>query len=130
MIFTARLLALLTVIFFTSGCAVVRFLAARNAEPAANQTEPLPPGALLPSRNLLVGRVLAVDLARRFAIVDLASDAPGAALADGAELLARTDALRETARLRASRYVRERTLGATIISGQPSPGDEVVFPAP
>ena len=92
--------------------------------------EPLPPGALLPSHNLLVGRVLAVDAARGFAFVELASDAPAAALSDGAELVTRTDALRETARLQASRYARGRTLGTKILSGQPGIGDEVVFPAP
>ena len=128
---TARLLTLLAVIFFASGCGIIRLRRARPAESAtATSTTPLPAGALLPSHNLLVGRVLAVDAARGFAFVDLAADAPAAVLTDGAPLVARTDALRETARLQASRYVRGRTLGAKIVSGQPAPGDEVVFPAP
>ena len=127
--FTARLLAPLAVIFLFGACR--HFVPLPPADQRATApTEPLPPGALLPSRNLLVGRVLAVDATRGFAIVELASDAPPAALAADAELLARTDELRETARLRASRYVRGRTLGTKIVSGQPAPGDEVVFPAP
>jgi hypothetical protein len=128
---TARLLAPLAVIFFVSGC---RFFTPRPPKAAAPSeatvAEPLPAGALLPSRNLLVGRVLAVDAARGFAFVDLTSDPPAAALADGAELIARTDDLREIGRLRVSRYVRGRTLGAQIISGQPATGNEVVWPAP
>jgi hypothetical protein len=131
MIFTARLLTLLAVIFLAGGCSNFHSLrpkamGRRDAAPS----EPLPAGALLPSHNLLVGRVLAVDLARGFAFVELAADAPANALSDGAELVSRTDALRETARLRASRIVRGRTLGTKILAGQPTPGDEVVFPAP
>ena len=78
----------------------------------------------------MVGRVLAVDPPRAFAFVDLGSDPPPAALVEGAELGTRTVDLRETAQLRTSRYVRGRTLGTTVISGQPSPGDEVVWQAP
>ena len=132
MIFTARSLALLAVILFTGGCGVFRSLAPRSARPPAPapSVASAPAEPLWPSRNLLVGRVLAVDAARGFVFVDLATDAPAAALADDTELVARTDTLRETARLRASRYVRGRTLGAKIVSGQPAPGDEVVFPAP
>ena len=131
MIRTARLLAPLAVFLFFAGC---RYFAPmtpkRMGGTAAVSSEPLPAGALLSSRNLRVGRVLSVDAARGFAIVDVAADAPATALTDGAPLIARTDDLRETARLTASRYVRGRTLGAKIVSGQPSPGDEVVFPAP
>ena len=129
MIRTARLLTPLAVFLFVTGCGLFNPLTPKPRQPAT-LTEPLPAGALLPSQNLLVGRVLAVDFARGFAFVDLASTAPAAALADGAELVARTDDLRETARLRASRYVRGRTLGAKIVSGQPAPGNEVVWPTP
>ena len=132
MIRTARQLLPLAVILLFAACSHFN-LSTRTAkalDAPASLTEPLPAGALLPSHNLLVGRVFAVDAARGFAFIDLTTDAPAAALADGADLLARTDALRETARLRASRYVRGRTLGAKIVSGQPTPGDEVVFPAP
>lgn len=130
MFITARLLTLLAVIFFAGGCSNFQSLRPKAIGHRDAPAEPLPAGTLLPSHNLLVGRVLAVDAARGFAFVDIASDAPAASLADGAELVSRTDALRETARLQASRYVRGRTLGAKIVSGQPAPGDEVVFPAP
>jgi hypothetical protein len=62
--------------------------------------------------------------------VDLAADAPVNAVGAGAELMTRTADLRETARLLASRQLRGRTLGTKILSGQPSPGDEVVWLAP
>lgn len=53
-----------------------------------------------------------------------------AATGEGTELVARTLDLHETARLRASAYLRGRTLGTTITSGQPSTADEVVWLAP
>jgi hypothetical protein len=90
----------------------------------------LAPGALVPSPRLIVGRVLAVDHPQRFAFVDLASDAPKAALIAGTELSVRTLDLRVTGRIEVSRYIRGRTLGAKIVGGQPSPGDEVVWLAP
>jgi hypothetical protein len=103
---------------------------ARPTTGTAATSDPLPTGALLPSHNLRVGRVLAVDPPHGIAVIDLALDAPATALVDGAPLVTRTNDLRETARLTASRYRQGRTLGAKIVSGQPSPGDEVVFPAP
>ena len=131
MIRTARLRTPLAVLLFLSGCRYFAPLTpSRVGGPGAVTAGPLPPGALLPSQNLRVGRVLAVDAARGFAIVDVAADAPATALTEGAPLIARTNDLRETARLSASRYVRGRTFGTKIVSGQPSPGDEVVFPAP
>lgn len=123
---TARLLAPLAV-FFLAGCGHV---APGQPVPAAASAPAAAPVALHASPNKLVGRILAVDAARGFAFVDLTAEPPAASLAEGAALLARTDDLRETARLRASRYVRGRTLGTTIVSGQPATGDEVVFPAP
>ena len=128
---TARRLTPLAVFLFLPGCRNVGPLTPkRMSGPAPLATEPLPAGALLPSQNLRVGRVLAVDTARGFAIVDVAADAPAAALTEGAPLIARSDDLRESARLSASRYLRGRTLGTRIVSGQPVVGDEVVFPAP
>ena len=125
----ARLL-LLAVLLVAGGC---RLFAPKSAAQAtarsATTPEPLPAGALLPSHNLRVGRVLAVDPSRGIAIIDLALDAPATALVGGAPLLTRTNDLKETARLTASRYLQGRTLGTKIVSGQPSPGDEVVFPA-
>jgi hypothetical protein len=87
-------------------------------------------GALVPSPRLIIGRVIAIDAPRRFAIVELAPDAPAASATAGAELLARTAELRETARLRASPQLRGRILGAHVADGQPAPGDEVVWLAP
>ena len=110
--------ALLIAPAFSGGC--------RTTEPA----QPLAAGALLPSARLIVGRVLAVEAELGFAFVDLATDAPSAALIAGTELTVRTLDLRETARLQVSAYNRGRTLGTKIIAGQPSPGDEVVWLAP
>ena len=128
--FTARLLTLLAVISFLAACAHV---APPTAPPGvAREDRPVgvsPPSAdaLEPPSRALVGRILAVDAARGVAFVALTAEPPVAALADGAGLITRTDDLRETGRLRASRYVRGRTLGAQILSGQPAAGDEVVF---
>ena len=105
---------------------------------ACRHTAPPPPtpapilaaGALVPSPRLVVGRIISIDATQGFAFVELASEAPAAATADGTELIARTLELRETGRLQSSRYVRGRTLGARIVGGQPSPGDEVVWLAP
>lgn len=98
----------------------------RDTKPPAPAPEPL-----APSSRLIVGRIVAVDPERGFAMIELAADAPPAALPEGGELVARTLAdLRETARLLVSRYVRGRTLGATVKSGSPAVGDEVVWTAP
>ncbi len=132
MTLTARLLPLLAVIFLAGACShrpSSSPIPDRGREPARADPSPSTP-LLQPSPNHLVGRILAFDAARGFAIVDLANGAPAAAMVDGAELIARTDDLRETARLRVSRYLRGHTLGATLVSGQPSPGDEVVFHRP
>ena len=123
---TARLLTLLAVIFLLGSC---RYFESRPA-PAKSPPVAIPAGALIPSPRLIVGRVIAIDAEHRFAFVELATDAPAGATADGTELIARTLELRETARLHASRYVRGRTLGTNIVAGQPSPGDEVVWLAP
>jgi hypothetical protein len=88
-----------------------------------------PADGLTVSPHKIVGRIVAVDTARGFAFVSLTATTPAAALADGGELIVRSDDLTETGRLRTSRYARGRTLGSQIISGQPKMGDEVVFPA-
>ena len=128
--FTARLLTLLAVISFLGACAHVTPPATPPAAGRDDRTAGVAPpaaDALRPPSSALVGRILAVDAARGFAFVALATEPPVAALAEGAGLIARTDDLRETGRLRTSRYVRGRTLGAEILSGQPASGDEVVF---
>lgn len=116
---TARSLLLLAVILCFGAC--------RHYAPAKPT---LSAEALAPSPRLIVGRIIALDPLPGFAFVELAADSPNAALASGTELVARTLELHETARLRVSRFVRGRTLGVTIVSGQPSPGDEVVWLAP
>lgn len=114
----AKLLTLLAAILFFGAC--------RHTAPAPL----LPADALVPSPRLIVGRITAIDAAQGFAFVEIASDAPSAALAAGAELIARTLELQESGQLRTSRFVRGRTLGTTIVAGQPSAGDEVVWLAP
>ena len=97
-------------------------------------TPALPPelsaGALIPSARLVVGRILSVNPTQQFAFVELAADAPEAAVIPGTELQARTLQLQDTGRIQVSRYLRGRTLGTRIVGGQPSPGDEVVWLAP
>ena len=126
---TARLLLPLAVISF-AGCRTKAPASAARPTPGTSSISPLASGALVPSPRLLVGHVIAVDVTRKFAFIELASDAPAAALTDGTELIVRTLQLRETARVQTSRQLRGRTLGTRIISGQPSPGDEVVWLAP
>jgi len=123
---TATALALLAVFFL--GGAGCRHVSPQELGPGPAA---LPsPGALLPSPRLLVGRVIAVDAHRGFAMVELSGDAPGDALAEGSELLTRTGELLETARLRPTRYRRGRTLGCVIVSGRPAVENEVVWIAP
>jgi hypothetical protein len=114
----ARLLTLLATISCLGAC--------RHVAPAPV----LAANALVPSPRLIIGRVIAVDSAQGLAFVELAADAPAAALAGGTELIARTLELRETARLQTSRHLRGRTLGTKVLGGQPSLGDEVVWLAP
>lgn len=125
---TTRLLTPL-VVFALAGCKHVRVNSIMPG-PRSAATETITAEPLQASPNKLVGRILAIDPERGFAIVDLTVEPPAAALAAGAELIARTDDLRETARLRASRHARGQTLGTEIVSGKPRPGDEVVIFAP
>lgn len=118
MSFAAKLLTLLAAISFFSAC---RHTAT---------TPLLPADALVPSPRLIVGRLTAIDAAQGFAFVEIAADAPAAALAPGTELITRTLELRESGRVRTSPFVRGRTLGTLIVAGQPSAGDEVVWLAP
>jgi hypothetical protein len=121
----ARLLLPFGVLSSSAGC--------RNlfsGPPPAAPAPVLAAGALLPSPRLIIGRIVAVNETQRLAFIELAADAPNAALIAGTELTARTLDLRNTARLEVSAYVRGRTLGTKIVGGQPSPGDEVVWLAP
>jgi len=116
---------LAAILFLAGGCQ-----RAGRSPPPAPSPPVLAADALLPSPRLVVGRVVGVDPGRAFAFVELAGDAPADAVGAGAELITRTADLRETARLLASPQLRGRTLGTRILSGQPSPGDEVVWLAP
>ncbi len=111
-----------------SGCQNLR------QPPPQNQAGSKPPvlaaDALLPSPRLFVGRIVAVNPIEGFAFVEVGADAPASALVDGTELIVRTLSLQERARVRVSRYIRGRTLGARILTGQATPGDEVVWLAP
>ena len=122
----ARTLLALAAVSLSAGCGIVT--APQRPTPAA--PERLVGDRLIPSPRLIVGRILAVDPARGFAFVDLAAEAPAAALAPGTELVVRTLDLRETARLRTSPHTRGRTLGTTVLAGQPGVGEEVVWLAP
>ncbi len=134
---TAASAVSLAVILFLTGC---RSRTARPTLPPGSGNTPAgtrPPqpeaavdSGLAPSPRLIVGRIAAIDLARGFAFVELASEAPAIAVIADTELIVRTLELRETARLRASRYLRGRMLGTTIARGQPHIGDEVVWLAP
>jgi hypothetical protein len=124
---TARLLTLLAVIYFVPGCSTATTTPASRSAAAAALLPPT--DALTLSPHKIVGRIVAVDTARGFAFVSLTTTTPAAALVEGGELIVRSDDLRETGRVRTSRYTRGRTLGTQIISGQPKLGDEVVFHA-
>lgn len=120
---TARALLPLAVFFLFTACRSV-------PPPPPGVRSPGSDPGLATSPRRLVGRVLAVDPARRFVIIDLAAGAPLAALAPDTELLIRTGDLRPTARVRISRHHRGRTLGTILLSGEATVGDEVVFPSP
>jgi len=102
--------------------------------PPTPETPPPPNVAgselLTPSPRLIVGRVIAVDGERGFATVELLRDAPAVCATPETELYARTTQLQATAVLQTSRFLRGRTLGTIILSGQPHPGDEVVWQTP
>jgi hypothetical protein len=129
---TARQLTLLAVFFLLAGC---RTESRHSSSPQVNRDESAmgtaqPLDRLQPALNKIVGRILSVDLAQSIAVIGLTAAQPPVALPVGTELIARSDDLRETGRLSASRYVRGHTLGAQIFSGQPAAGNEVVYRVP
>lgn len=123
----ARAFAALAAIFISASC---RHATPASPRPAPPATAVVVSGALPPSPRLIVGRVVATDIRQGFAFVQLGFDVPVSAMTPDLELTTRTLELEDTARLRVSRYVRGRTLGTTIVTGKPSPGDEVVWLAP
>ncbi len=98
-----------------------------NATSAAATSSTQPTYA--PSPNRIIGYILDIDEAQGLAIIDLTAHPLPPELHDGVELTVRTRDLRKTARLRASRIIRGRTLGATIVTGLPAVGEEVVLAA-
>jgi hypothetical protein len=113
--------------------AVIFFAACRHSSSPRSTRESYPVAAselVSPSPRLIIGRIIAVDQERGFAFVELVREAPASAVAPDTELFTRTPDLQATAVLQTSRHLRGRTLGATITSGNPSPGDEVVWLAP
>lgn len=116
-------LAALLLVVAASGC----------ASPRADPTAAAPPGhsTIAASSQVIVGRVLAVDLPRLHAIVDIAiADADLPSSLGNVPLLTRTDALQTTGRLVGTDLRRGRTLGVRIVSGRPRVGDEVVWRRP
>jgi len=90
-----------------------------GTQPVAELIAPLQPE---------LGRILSLQPDNRTALVEFVPQfRPSSSLA-GQSLLARNlDTLAETARLVASPHQRGRILGVYVISGSPSPGDEVVI---
>lgn len=117
--------ALSGLVLLAAGCSGPPSRPSGPPSAAAAPAEPL-----APSPRLIVGRVLALDAARGFAFVEVASDAPRPALAPGTLLVARRPDLTPTATLNASTQLRGRVLGTRVASGEPRPGDEVVWEAP
>lgn len=125
---TASLPTLLAVLLGGAGCAHPTSPTPANSG-GAPATEPRPiPATLALSQQALVGRIISCDPSQGFAVVELVNEAPAEAVADGAVLVVRSLDLRETARVRASRYLKGKMLGTNIVSGRPAVGDEVVFP--
>lgn len=109
---------------------LVLLVASCVAPPAPPPATATPAEPLAPSPRLVVGRVLELDAARGFALVELAPDAPRPALVPGTLLVARRPDLSPVATLRTSAQLRGRTLGTRVASGTPRPGDEVVWEVP
>ena len=120
---TVRALTPLTVFFLLGACHSVPPSDLAPSTISPNESK------LTASPNLIIGRVIAVDTLRHFAIVDVAPSASLLALTADHELLTRTDDLRVTARLRTTRQLRGHTLGTIITAGAPNLDDEVVFPS-
>jgi hypothetical protein len=116
---TARALLLLAVAFFS---------ACQTAAPTPPPAPATASASLAPSPHRVIGRVIGLDPLRELVVIELTGSL--SSLPADTELIARSDDLRETARLRATRQLRGRTLGTTVISGEPSLGDEVVLDAP
>lgn len=80
-----------------------------------------------PSPHRVVGYILEIDEARGFVIVEVTAEPLPPELQTGADLTVRTRDLQKTAHLSATRFLRGHTLGATIVTGLPAVGEEVVL---
>lgn len=104
------------------GCSTVRKISGKDRDKT-------PPSRYLPAENIIVGRVLAYRADDQLALVELSLIATPPFDLRGRELVARDPrTLAPTARLQASFHRRGRVLGAFVLSGSPSPDDEVVAP--
>ena len=106
------------------GCASLHRSA--PASPPAVATAP----PLRPSPVQYVGRILAIDLAAKIAIVSVSTYASLPPSLVGRALVTRDVSLRPMARLDPTPYLRGQTLGAHILEGEPAVGDEVVLLPP
>ena len=80
-----------------------------------------------PSPFLVVGRIISIDVQRQKVIIELGAFVELPSDFATRSLLARTDALRPTARLQSSDYLRGRILGTRLLAGTPQVGDEVGY---
>jgi hypothetical protein len=113
-------LAIVLVAAGLAGCRI--FTRSKPAAPVIGPnelTEPLQPE---------LGRIISLQPDGRTALVEFVPQYRSSEKLAGRALLARKlDTLQETAQLVASPHQRGRVIGVYVISGQPSPGDEVVI---
>ncbi len=80
-------------------------------------------GVLSPARNPTIGYVVWVDHAEKTAVVHLARGVSPSIY----PMIARNDAMVETARLEATDTRQGQTMGVRVVNGFPNTGDEVVL---
>jgi len=100
---------------------------AGGVEEPAQSAQPAQPARTVPGPVQVVGRVTAVDLRTLAVVVEIAPYAVIPPAFGSRILISRKDDLQPTARLKASPYLRGRTLGTRLLAGQPQVGDEVVL---
>jgi hypothetical protein len=116
--------------FIALGFCCVFLAACASPRGRTPQSPPRTPAAELPGAPLhpVIGRILHVDLSNATAVVELAPGPRSAPFFPGDALIARRlDTLAPTARLRVAPYQSGRMLGVYLVSGTPSPQDEVAL---
>ncbi len=103
-----------------AGCATG---SGRKRDAATKKTD-----TLAQSPFSVVGHVLTVDAKTGNVIIDVAPYALLPLNFSGLIMVTRTQDLRPTSKLEASPYQRGHMLGAKLLAGRPSEGDEVVIP--